>query len=334
MKYLTVFAIAFLLIFAGESRAEWYKGNTHSHTINSDGDSSPDAVARWYKEHRYNFLVITDHNYNTDVRGLNALMAAPGKFLVVSGEEVTDRFPLSSERTLPLHVNAIGTSQSRGARTIGPSGGGSVGEVLQRDVDSIRAAGATPQLNHPNFGWAVDVSVMERLRNYSLFEIWNTSTNCNNLGGGGHPGTEALWDSVLTRGKLVYGVASDDAHEFKDWGPEYSNPGGGFLWVNADSLETGAIVAALERGDFYSSTGLRLERLEISSRRILLESELNGQTRHRVTFIGRAGRILLETDENPAIYEITGHELYVRAKVVDSNGRVAWTQPVFVKEKQ
>ena len=25
-------------------RAEWYKGNTHSHTINSDGDSAPDAV--------------------------------------------------------------------------------------------------------------------------------------------------------------------------------------------------------------------------------------------------------------------------------------------------
>ena len=44
----------------------WYKGNLHTHTINSDGDSSPDAVARWYKEHRYDFLALTDHNYFTD----------------------------------------------------------------------------------------------------------------------------------------------------------------------------------------------------------------------------------------------------------------------------
>ncbi len=331
MNFFAMAIIALMLSFPGAAGAEWYKGNTHSHTINSDGDSSPDIVARWYKEQRYNFVVITDHNYNTDVRGLNALLAAPGKFLVVAGEEVTDRFKLSEERTLPLHVNAIATDQSRGARTIGPSGGGSVGEVLQRDVDSIRAAGATPQLNHPNFRWAVDVDAMHRLRNYALFEVWNTSTNCNNLGGGGYPGTEALWDSVLTRAKTVYGVASDDAHQFKDWGPEYSNPGGGFVWVKADTLEAGAIAAALDRGDFYSSTGLRLERLEISSRRILIESELNGQTRHRVTFIGRGGRVLYQTDDNPAVYEIKGNELYVRAKVVDSNGRVAWTQPVFVE---
>src|SRR5512134_2062007 len=30
---------------------KWYKGNTHTHTLNSDGDSSPDEVARWYREH-------------------------------------------------------------------------------------------------------------------------------------------------------------------------------------------------------------------------------------------------------------------------------------------
>ena len=29
----------------------WYKGNTHTHTLNSDGDSTPDDVVRWYREH-------------------------------------------------------------------------------------------------------------------------------------------------------------------------------------------------------------------------------------------------------------------------------------------
>ena len=54
----------------------WYKGNTHTHTLNSDGDSTPDDVVRWYREHGYRFLVLTDHNYLTSVDGLNALHGA------------------------------------------------------------------------------------------------------------------------------------------------------------------------------------------------------------------------------------------------------------------
>jgi len=54
----------------------WYKGNTHTHTINSDGDSTPDQVVRWYREHGYQFLVLTDHNFLTSVAGLNALHGA------------------------------------------------------------------------------------------------------------------------------------------------------------------------------------------------------------------------------------------------------------------
>ncbi len=47
----------------------WYKGNTHTHTLNSDGDSTPDAVVQWYREHGYQFLVLTDHNFLTSVDG-------------------------------------------------------------------------------------------------------------------------------------------------------------------------------------------------------------------------------------------------------------------------
>src|SRR3954452_24146695 len=57
----------------------WFKGNTHTHTLNSDGDSSPDDVVRWYRDHKYQFLVLTDHNYLTSVDGLNALHGADDK---------------------------------------------------------------------------------------------------------------------------------------------------------------------------------------------------------------------------------------------------------------
>ena len=71
---------------------QWFKGNTHTHTLNSDGDSTPDDVVRWYREHRYQFLVLTDHNFLTDVEALQALHGASDRFLVIRGEEISDKF--------------------------------------------------------------------------------------------------------------------------------------------------------------------------------------------------------------------------------------------------
>jgi hypothetical protein len=40
----------------------WYKGNTHTHSLWSDGDAAPEHIADWYKTHGYDFLVLSDHN--------------------------------------------------------------------------------------------------------------------------------------------------------------------------------------------------------------------------------------------------------------------------------
>jgi len=40
----------------------WWKGNTHTHTLWSDGDGAPELVADWYRSHGYQFLVLSDHN--------------------------------------------------------------------------------------------------------------------------------------------------------------------------------------------------------------------------------------------------------------------------------
>ncbi|HUE85466.1 MAG TPA: hypothetical protein VMO26_05250, partial [Vicinamibacterales bacterium] len=45
-------------VAAQSPETRWYKGNTHTHTLNSDGDSTPDDVVRWYREHGYRFLVL------------------------------------------------------------------------------------------------------------------------------------------------------------------------------------------------------------------------------------------------------------------------------------
>jgi hypothetical protein len=300
----------------------WYKGNTHTHTVNSDGDSTPDEVVQWYRTHGYQFLVLSDHNFLTNVDGLNALHAADEKFLVVRGEEVTAR---AAEK--PVHVNGLDVT-----RLVDAYSGTTVVETLQRNIDGIRAASGAPHINHPNFGWALTVADLQTARNYKLFEVYNGHPTVNNHGGGGVPGLEEVWDRLLTGGTIVYGLATDDAHVFKDPGnPMVSGPGRGWVAVRAPRLEAGALTAALERGDFYASTGVVLDEVTPTEMSLAVKVRAEVTSKYRVQFIGRGGQVLSEVNEPSASYTFKGTEGYVRVKVLESNGRIAWVQPVVVR---
>ncbi len=302
--------------------AGWYKGNTHTHTLNSDGDSTPDAVVEWYRSHRYSFLVLTDHNFLTSVDGLNALHGADGKFLVIRGEEVTDGF-----EGKPLHINGLDV-----ASKVDPQKGTSVIDVLQRNVDAIRKASGVPHINHPNFGWAVTADELKQVKNNRLFEIFNGHPQTNNLGGGGVPGLEAAWDTILSSGTLLYGIAVDDAHTFKDPGnPAVAGPGRGWVMVRAPRLEARAILDAMERGDFYATTGVTLAEYQATATSISLKVATSAFAKYRIQFIGSGGKVLNEIAAPSASYTFAGAEGYVRAKVIESNGLAAWTQPTLVK---
>ena len=211
----------------GSTSSRWFKGNTHTHTVNSDGDSTPDEVVRWYREHGYNFLVLTDHNYLTAVDGLNAVHGAADKFIVVRGEEVT-----STASSKAVHVNGLNVDA-----LVKQSTSPSVVVATQENVDGIRRANGHPQVN--------------------------------NEGGGGVPGLEEIWDRLLSSGRLMYGVAVDDAHHFKRPGdPLASGPGRGWIYVRAEQLESRALVEAMERGDFYASTGVVLDAVDTGANRL------------------------------------------------------------------
>jgi hypothetical protein len=300
-------------------QSSWYKGNLHTHTLNSDGDSTPDEVVRWYRERGYGFLVLTDHNFLTGVDGLNALHGADERFLVIKGEELTDRVDGK-----PIHVNGFDVD-----RQVPLQGGATVVEMVQRMVDAVRSARGVPAVNHPNFGWAITADELRQIARTRLFEVYNGHPLVNNVGGGGSPGTEEIWDRILSSGRLLYGVAVDDAHHFKPTtDPAPSTPGHGWVYVRAPRLEPRAIVEALDRGDFYASTGVELTSLEATASSLTVTVKPGSSSRYRIQFIGRQGRVLHEAMTADATYTFKGDEGYVRAKVLDSNGRVAWIQPV------
>ena len=237
-----------------EQPARWLKGNTHTHTTESDGDSSPDVVTRWYREHGYQFLVLSDHNVLTSIDALSALHGKDDEFLLIKGEEVTDAFD-----GRPVHINGLDVAEK-----VVPQKGSSLLDVLQRNVDEIRRVRGVPHINHPNFRWAFSTEDLRQVRNMRLLEIFNGHPQVNNLGGGGVPGLEEVWDAILSSGTLMYGIAVDDAHTFKQPGnPAVAGPGRGWVMVRAERLEARAILQALEDGRllrFDRRRALRLPR--------------------------------------------------------------------------
>ncbi len=297
----------------------WLKGNTHTHTLESDGDSPPDTVAAWYKKHGYNFLVISDHNVWVDPARFSYLVDST--YMLIPGEELTSRFGPK-----PVHVNGLNIP-----RVIPPLTDSTLLGTVQKNVDAVRAADGVPHINHPNFGWAISKDVLWKVNNDKLVEIHNGHPLVHNEGGGDSPGMEEVWDYLLTKGKRIYGIAVDDAHHFKgEFSQDRANPGRGWVVVRASRLDSREIMASMEAGRFYASSGVELDSVSVTPRDMKIAIRERGDFKFTTEFIGKDGMVLKTTGLNPATYHLNGSESYVRVRVTNSGGEKAWIQPVFV----
>jgi predicted metal-dependent phosphoesterase TrpH len=319
LLFLATLAVALTQTGPSAPQGRWYKGNLHTHTLNSDGDSTPHEVATWYREHGYQFLVLSDHNHFTDPTGLNAVHAAREKFLLIPGEEVTDSYMKA-----PIHVNAYNIEKE-----VQPRHGNSVADTIQNDAAAIREAKGLPSLNHPNFHWAVSAQDLLQVKNLGLFEVYNGHPTVNNKGGGGFQSLDEMWDTLLTAGRRIHGIAVDDAHHFKKIGQEFSNPGRGWIQVRAESLSNRSIADAIERGDFYASSGVVLKDVAVSGGEYRVEIDPRATEKFTTYFIGAGGKVLAKSFEAVSSYKLAPGDQYVRARVDSSFGSSAWTQPLF-----
>ena len=294
----------------------WFKGNLHTHTTKSDGDAEPEWVAHWYKNHGYDFLVLSDHNHRTILeQELDGLLMVPG-------EEVSARIEMGE---IPIHINGVGVT-----RVVEPIHGDDIVTTLQANVDLIREAGGIVQINHPNFRWAFDHTHISQVTGANLIEVHNSHPAVNNLGAPGRPGSEDIWDRVLSSGRVLFGTATDDSHNYHDWLPHLSNPGRGWVMVGAKDLSIDAIVSALATGEFYSSTGVILGSYRQDDTKIEIQIQEERDFIYTTVFSGNNGDVLAQVSGLDASYKINGNETYIRATITSSSGGKAWTQPVFV----
>ena len=272
------------------------------------------------------------------------LFEKPGDFLILQSEEISDDF-----EGKPIHLNATNLQI-----LIDPQGGQSVSEVIQRNIDAVNrqrketGVPMIPHVNHPNFHYAIDLEDMLVLDGERFFEVYNGHPQVHNQGDSLHMATEEMWDliniSYLGQGKpLMYGLATDDAHHYHVKGSKWSNAGRGWVMVYADSLTAKSIILAMEEGQFYASTGVELDRLEIDSQRISITVAAETGINYHIAFIGcRDGasdpEVFKEVEGEQATFDFTKDILFIRCKITSTKRHenpienliyeMAWTQPV------
>jgi hypothetical protein len=285
----------------------------------------------------------------TPVDQLNEEFGKDSQFLVIQGQEITQGIHDSSspDEIRWAHVNAINTNKvilPMGYPNYAPTGL-TLAQTYIRNINEVYAGGGIPQINHPEQMSGPKLSDLLAIQRPFLFEVWNAFPSIAPLGGTNEDGTivpsfESLWDSLLSQGKAAWAVASDDVHDYLNFDDRLApTPGRAWIVVQAPVLNLDAVMDALRRGHFYASTGVALKEYHADSKGISMTIDpplaWKSTTKkecvlYKTRFIGREGRILAEVAGLSPHYQCKGDEGYVRASIVDSDGRRAWTQPMFL----
>jgi predicted metal-dependent phosphoesterase TrpH len=297
LLFLTLFFAASPL---AESQYKYYRGNTHTHTYpqsDADADFTPQKAVDAYKIRGYDFIVVTEH-----VAWWNASVYSTPELLVINGEEVgISGFGRWGHFTA-LNIKTRVTGKDR---------------THQSTIDTIRKVGAIPFLNHPAYSQIPITArqVIDSMKNnLKHIEMYNGVT----VAAAGAKDI-AVWDSVLSTGRLLYGVASDDAHR-------ESHVGKGWIMVRATTLHPDTITRAIENGDFYPTTGIVIDSVAYSPAAVSVRSTNGTQIR----FIGKNGAVLATVDSAAATYDIRGDEIYVRAEISNASSQKGWIQPMMI----
>ena len=390
-KLFLLFLLIPLVSFGQEVPEQyWQKGNLHTHSLWSDGDDFPEMIIKWYKDNNYQFMALSDHNtiasddywyklktldeqnktlekyqksfgdwVETKIDSIGTFVRLKtfeeykskledsDSFIIIRSEEVTSSF-----KNKPVHINVTNIKEK-----IEPFKGNSVYEVMQQTLDAVHAQRKKfnipmfAHINHPNFGYGINVEDLKKLNGERFFELYNGHPAVHNEGDDTHIDLETMWDLINisyynNRKPLLLGIATDDSHKYHVKSSNYSNTGRGWVMVNSQKIETASLIKAMETGDFYSSSGVILRKVYQSKEKLFIEVEPKEGVVYEIIFMGyRKGSYNIEelkkVKGTSSSYTFQENDLFVRAKI-NSNDLIenpyrlgetkqAWVQPVVIK---
>lgn len=301
--------------FAGRQRM--LKGGLHCHTTRSDGIAAPEEIIDLYAESGYDFLALTD------IRFYNRKNYVPeGRITIIPGMEFDATFEGGWEKEdygfRCFHTVSIGPDD--GSNGILQDQRFASGEVKGQEgyqpyLDWFHENNNLTIYCHPQWS-GTPVRYFEKMNGIFAMEVWNSASAREY----GMDTNAAYWDELLEQGHRIFGVAVDDARSLEDCCK-------GWVMVRSGSTVT-EILAALKEGRFYSSCGPVIKDFYVEEGTACLDcspcSSIQFLSGCQPTKVFRGERLTHAELELPWKYH------YIRASVVDGQGRRAWTNPIFL----
>ena len=323
----------------------WYRANMHCHSVISDGNFTPAELKEHYKNHGYSILAITDHEVIVDHSDLN-----DRDFLTLTSSEYAidqelapfpaiDCYPEEHWQCIktihlclyakdPHNTYHAACDESRMHWIRQPYRDAvkydgyhreysteSINETIRR----LNEAGYLVQYNHPN--WSLnDREDYLALEGVWSLEILNYATEI--LTGAEY--CPYIYDEMLRNGKTLFCSMGDDNH---NRGGSLEQSFGGSTMIGADELTYDKVFSAMEKGEFYCTSGRDnpplIHSLYIEDN--VIHVDCSPAVAVFVTGYCRAFRRTVGEDITHAEFKLDPNDVYFRITVRDKFGNNAHT---------
>jgi len=294
----------------------FWRGNLHTHSTNSDGELSPGEVCRRYRAQGYDFLALTDHFIGLyDYPLTDTLPYRTKGFTTLLGAELHAGAQHNGELWHILAVGLPADFARPNAPHFRPVPDQETGaQIARRAVQ----AGAFVAIAHPQWS-GLTLEDMHEIDAAHAVEVYNhgCAMGCD------RPDGFALADQLLTEGRPVTLIATDDAH--------FSEPDhfGGWVMVKATQNTPEALLTALKSGDFYSSQGPDLHDIRVEGRKVIVESSAVASVVAMGRGSGAKGVHGASMTRTEVSLDRLGDSPWLRIAVIDAAGKRAWSNPIW-----
>ena len=279
----------------------WYRGNLHMHTQVSDGDLPFEEAVALYRKAGYDFLAVTDHWKWCAER-------SEEDFLLLRGCE----FDVGSSVTEGIyHIVGIGCDGDPDLVRRGKD------LSAQQIIDQIHAHQGFAILAHPSWSLNRPDRVLQ-LHDIDATEIYNTFSG---IPWNARPYSGDFVDILASEGRLLPCMAADDSHRYV--GEQCRS----YLMVKAPALTREAILEALHRGDYLATQG-PMAQLSIEAETAVVHCTPAVRVVFYSNGVWSDERVTEGDGLTRATCRLKPHETFIRAEIIDAEGRTAWTSPI------
>ncbi len=291
---------------AFEVAGNWYKGNLHTHTTVSDGELTPQETIEVYAEAGYDFLALTDHNAVNDYTDLDSY-----GLTLLTGCEIGGG---TGDLGQSYHIVTLGLE--------------TFPQLPENCSYAQAVAAAATQcelcfIGHPFWSLITPAELLP-VKGHVGIEVYNVT--CQD--GCGRGASEFVWDILLAHNQRMWGFAVDDAHHRAGYAKSW-------VMVRAADIRPTTIMAALARGHFYASHGPEIYDISIEGEEVIVHCSPAGQIAVIQPAPGlgsTTGRLQQAPPFEQARLRLPSPQLPFRVEVIDSEGRKAWTNPIFAED--